>query len=74
MTSSKKRSIIKAVTYRMLSSLVTCLMIYFFFRDASLSISVGFVDLLLKIVIYYLHERIWIKMDAAAKRNLNDIT
>jgi len=67
MSSSKRRSIIKAITYRLLSSFVTCLILYFFFRDASLSISVGLVDLLLKIVVFYVHERIWVKIDTKKK-------
>lgn len=56
---SHKRSIAKAVSWRIFASLVTVIVVYIFTRELVLSASVGLVDTAIKIIAYYSHERLW---------------
>ena len=53
------RSIAKAVSYRVLGSLATALVFLFLTGNWKLSASAGVIDSVLKIGLYFLHERIW---------------
>jgi len=53
------RSILKAVSYRLLAAIATSTIVFFFTRRIALSIGVGFVESIVKIICYYLHERAW---------------
>jgi uncharacterized membrane protein len=53
------RSIAKAVSYRMLGSLSTGAIFYTLTGKASLSISAGILDVVVKIGVYFVHERLW---------------
>ena len=65
---SHKRSIIKAVTWRLLAALITTLVVYFFTEKAVLSLSIGLADSLIKIFTYYGHERLWERVDFGRKK------
>jgi uncharacterized membrane protein len=56
---SHSRSIAKAVSYRILGSATTGLIVYVVTGKGSLSIGVGAADIVLKIGVYFIHERIW---------------
>ena len=56
---SHARSIIKAVTYRAFGSASTALIVFFFTQNAKASLGAGVVDSVVKIVLYFLHERVW---------------
>ena len=56
---SHARSIAKAVSYRVLGSLATALVFLMLTGDLKLSASAGVIDSVLKIGLYFLHERIW---------------
>ncbi len=56
---SHKRSILKAVTWRVLATLVTILVVYFVTKKVALALGVGFVDAAIKMFVYYAHERVW---------------
>ena len=59
MTDSHARSLAKAVSYRVLGSAGTALVVYLFSGNMPLSFGVGGLDMLLKIALYFVHERIW---------------
>jgi uncharacterized membrane protein len=59
MTESNARSFAKAVSYRVLGSAGTALVVYAFSGNLPLSAGVGALDIFLKIGLYFLHERIW---------------
>jgi len=50
----------KALTYRISSTIFTILVAFFVTGDYSISIKIGFLEFIGKLIIYYLHERIWI--------------
>jgi len=53
------RSIAKAVSYRVLGSASTALIVYAGTRSLTFSAGAGAVDAVLKIGLYFLHERLW---------------
>lgn len=57
----KKRHILKAVTWRIIASSLTFLLIWIATGEIIIGASVGIVDMLIKMVAYYYHERLWFK-------------
>lgn len=53
------RSIMKAVSYRLLAAIVTITIVFVFTRKIALSLGVGAVEAVAKVSCYYIHERIW---------------
>jgi len=56
---SRRRSLAKAFSYRLLGSLSTGLLVYLVTGDPKVSLGAGVLDSLVKIVLYFLHERLW---------------
>jgi uncharacterized membrane protein len=56
---SSSRSLAKAVSYRVLGSAVTALIVLVFSGSLKVSLGVGALDMLSKIALYFLHERLW---------------
>ena len=54
-----KRSFFKTLTWRVLASLDTALLTWFFSGDVVTGLYVGGMEIVTKIVIYFLHERAW---------------
>ncbi|MBD3359479.1 MAG: DUF2061 domain-containing protein [Candidatus Buchananbacteria bacterium] len=54
-----KRSIAKTITFRILAIIVTMFLVYFWTGDLKIAGIVGVLDSIMKIIIYFLHERIW---------------
>jgi adenylylsulfate kinase len=59
MIDSRSRSLAKAVSYRVLGSLSTAAMVLFFTGNVKMSLGAGALDSVVKIVLYFLHERLW---------------
>jgi len=57
------RSIAKAISWRIAATLTTMLLVFVFTGNLVVSGSVGLTELLSKIFIYYVHERIWNAID-----------
>ncbi len=60
---SSKRHIAKTITWRVLASLTTFIIALIFFREdpdaTQKATGVAIVEAILKMVFYYLHERVW---------------
>ena len=56
-----KRHIGKAISYRFLGTLQTIIISYLFTGNFVISSSIGIVELCVKPLIYFLHERAWYK-------------
>ncbi len=54
-----KRSIVKAICWRVIATLTTMLVVFIFTRQLTLAIAVGAVEVLAKLFFYYAHERVW---------------
>ena len=53
------RSILKAVTYRATGSVVTFLIAWVVGGEMTLAIKMGLLDPVVKIGVFYIHERMW---------------
>jgi len=60
-TVSKKRHLAKAVTWRIVASIVTALIAWYFGLPPKAVGAVFVADLIIKFVLYYGHERLWYK-------------
>jgi uncharacterized membrane protein len=57
--SSLSRSGAKAITWRAIATTTTMTLVYIFTGKADLSLEIGLLDVLIKLALYVLHERIW---------------
>lgn len=53
------RSLVKAVSWRIVATLTTILLVFIFSKDLTLGTVVGITELIVKTVVYYVHERVW---------------
>ena len=58
---SPKRHLAKAVTWRIIASITTALIAYMFGLPPKMVGAVFVADLIIKFVLYYIHERVWYK-------------
>ena len=56
---TKRRSVVKALTWRVIASLDTTVIAYFVTGDITKAISIGGFEVITKMVIYFFHERAW---------------
>ena len=65
---SKRRSLIKAISWRVLATLVTIIIVYIFFHKIDLAILTGIIESSSKIFLYFIHERLWNNVKFGKKR------
>lgn len=53
------RSVVKALSWRVLASLITASLVFAFTRELAISAVIGGVEFIAKLVVYWLHERAW---------------
>ena len=53
------RSIMKAVSYRLLAAIATGSIVYVFTRRLDISLGIALVEVVAKIFCFYIHERLW---------------
>ncbi|MGE9266981.1 MAG: DUF2061 domain-containing protein [Verrucomicrobiales bacterium] len=68
---SNIRSLLKAVSWRVIATTTTIVIAYFIFGDIEPALKVGGIEFFAKFVVYYLHERAWtaIPLGTFSKRN-----
>ena len=49
----------KAVTWRVIATITTMSIVYIYTGEIDLMVGIGILDVLLKLVLYFVHERIW---------------
>lgn len=54
-----KRHVAKAISYRILGTLQTCLISYCFTGNFWVAGSIGITEICIKPIIYFFHERVW---------------
>lgn len=59
---TNKRSIFKGITWRVVATTTTILIVYVFFGRLDLAIAAGFIETFLKVGLYWGHERAWFKI------------
>jgi uncharacterized membrane protein len=63
------RSIIKAISYRTCAAVATSTIVFVFTRKVVLSVGVGLVEAVVKVIFYYLHERVWSHINIGKKEH-----
>jgi uncharacterized membrane protein len=58
----KRRSVAKAITWRLTGSLDTVLVSWLIIGRIDLALSIGVIEIVTKMTLYYLHERAWSKI------------
>ena len=58
---SRKRHVIKAMTWRVVATSATVVIAWWVTGDWTVGIEVGTVEFFAKMLLYYLHERFWYK-------------
>jgi len=53
------RSIIKSITFRILATVTTIILVVIFTGEILLALSVGIAEVVSKLILYYVHERFW---------------
>jgi len=53
------RSILKALSWRVVATFATMSIVFAFTQKVVLSVGVGAVEVVIKLILYYFHERIW---------------
>ncbi len=59
---TNKRSIVKGISWRVVATTTTIAIVYFFFDRLDLAIAAGLIETVLKVGLYWLHERTWFKV------------
>ncbi|WP_370390329.1 DUF2061 domain-containing protein [uncultured Winogradskyella sp.] len=60
---SRKRHIAKTFTWRLVGTLDTMVLAWLISGDAIIGLKIGFAEVITKMLLYYLHERLWYKID-----------
>ena len=58
-TDLQKRTIVKTLTWRVTASLTTFIIAWVLTGDLLIGVSIGSIEAITKIFLYYFHERIW---------------
>jgi uncharacterized membrane protein len=70
---SHLRSILKAVSWRLLGTADTILISYFWTGQGSKALAIGGSEVLTKVGLYYVHERVWASIPLGTLRALNPL-
>jgi len=53
------RSLLKSVSFRLIATLSTIVLVFAFTKEIMVSLQVGFLEFFAKIALYYFRERVW---------------
>lgn len=54
-----KRTLVKTITWRVIATITTVVIIYAYTKNVSIALASGLVANALKTIFYYVHERVW---------------
>ena len=58
----KRRSVIKAISWRIIATITTMAIVFVITGKLKLTFVIGGIDIFIKMILYYLHERLWNKI------------
>ena len=68
MIASKTRTILKTISWRIVGTLDTMALGWIITGSPLVGLKIGALELVTKFVLYYLHERVWIKFKFGTKK------
>lgn len=67
MNETKLRSFLKAISWRFVATMITFSAALFLTGETIVALKIGLLDLILKLIAYFLHERVWEKIKIGRK-------
>ena len=64
---SRLRSVVKTVSWRFWATLTTAVLVFIFTGRWKVAVAIGGVEVVAKVVLYFLHERMWDHIDWGRK-------
>ncbi len=55
----KRRSVIKTISWRIWATITTTALVFFFVGEVKIALTIGVIEVVVKMVLYFLHERWW---------------
>ena len=68
MTVTKLRSLLKTFSWRIIGTMDTMFLGWLITGSATVDLKIGALELFTKFVLYYLHERVWLKCKFGTKK------
>lgn len=65
---TRKRHLAKAISYRIIGTLTTMITGWYITGNAMSGVKIGVIESILKIGIFYAHERAWLKFEYGLKK------
>jgi len=56
---SRTRSLLKGLTWRIVATTTTIAIVWALTGDTQIALQIGAIEVVAKIIVYYLHERVW---------------
>ncbi len=69
MFASKSRSILKTISWRIVGTLDTMALGWIITGSLLVGLKIGGLELITKVILYYFHERIWLRSKYGIKKN-----
>ncbi len=66
---SHLRSLVKGFTWRLIATTTVALIVYYTTGEMKLALQIASIEFAIKIFLYYLHERLWLKIPFGQKEN-----
>lgn len=60
---TRKRHLVKAISYRIIGTITTMITGWYITGNMLSGVKIGIIESVLKIAIYYGHERVWLKIN-----------
>lgn len=60
---AEKRHLLKTFTWRVIATLTTTMIAWIITGDAMIGLKVGGIEFVIKMFLYYFHEKIWYKIE-----------
>ena len=64
---TKKRSILKAISWRTVATMTTAVLVFIFTGQFALALTIGLLEVFAKMALYFFHERLWQKISFGKK-------
>ena len=65
---SYKRHVMKTITWRFIGTIDTILIGWFVSGDPLIGLSIGSIEVITKMVLYFIHERLWYKINFGVRK------
>ncbi|MSR77123.1 MAG: DUF2061 domain-containing protein [Candidatus Omnitrophica bacterium] len=65
---TRARSFAKALSWRFLATFITAFIVWGLTGEAKFGLTVGLIDTSVKLFIYFIHERVWLRISFGKKK------